>query len=150
MAVNFKIDERTALRLRRKLGPGTIKRWGKRCRLRCICRTSGRLSRFGKVELGDFAIDVNDGTCRLRAIFPNNDGFLVPGLFCIIRLQIGEPYKALLVPSSAVVGPVILPDLLVVDADNVVKRQRVELENRKVEIVGGSGDDLKVVKTQQA
>src|SRR5262249_13362444 len=46
-------------------------------------------------------VDPDTGTWRLRGQFPNSQHILSPGLFVRIRLPIGEPYQAILVPEQA-------------------------------------------------
>jgi len=56
----------------------------------------------GRLDFADNALSPRSGTIRLRAIFPNADGFLTPGMFGNMRLGVGGTVKALLVPDAAV------------------------------------------------
>src|SRR5262249_19733631 len=49
----------------------------------------------------DNQVSASTGTVRMRGVFPNPRGNLKPGLFARIRLPVGQPYKALLVPDEA-------------------------------------------------
>ena len=58
--------------------------------------------REGTLNFVDNRIDRTAGTIRVRAVFPNKDGFLTPGQFGRIRIPGSEPYKALLIPDRAI------------------------------------------------
>ena len=95
-------------------------------------------SHRGKVEVGDLRVNPTTGTLPLRAAFANPDGLLMPGLFCRVRLPVGKPYTALLVPDQAVGTEDGRKFVYVVNANNVVERRPVEL--------GPLQGDLRVVK----
>jgi RND family efflux transporter MFP subunit len=61
-------------------------------------------SRTGIVNFVDNRVNASTGTIRMRAIFTNPGGALRAGLFVRIRLPIGAPYKALLVPDEAIMS----------------------------------------------
>ncbi|MBI3868311.1 MAG: efflux RND transporter periplasmic adaptor subunit [Verrucomicrobia bacterium] len=56
----------------------------------------------GYIESFDNRLDANTGSILLRAVFPNGDGRIVPGLFARIRVPLSERHSALLVAESAV------------------------------------------------
>ena len=56
----------------------------------------------GQVDFTDNGLDPASGTIRARAVIPNPDGFLTPGLFGSMRLAGRRPVNVLLVPDSAV------------------------------------------------
>jgi RND family efflux transporter MFP subunit len=55
----------------------------------------------GKVNFVDNHIDPNTGSVWVRGIFPNPGKFLTPGLFVRVRLPVGDPHRAVLVPERA-------------------------------------------------
>jgi RND family efflux transporter MFP subunit len=61
-------------------------------------------SRSGMVNFVDNRINANTGTIRMRAIFANPNGALRAGLFVRIRLPIGAPYEALMIPDEAILS----------------------------------------------
>jgi RND family efflux transporter MFP subunit len=61
-------------------------------------------SHSGTMNFVDNAIDPGSGTIRARAVFPNPDLFITPGQFGRIRIPSSNPYDAVLVPESAIVG----------------------------------------------
>lgn len=56
----------------------------------------------GHMDFVDNQIDPNTGTIRGRAIFPNDDNTLTPGLFAEIRLPGSGRYDAILIPDAAI------------------------------------------------
>jgi len=56
----------------------------------------------GKILLTDRQVDMNTGTIRLVAAFPNPGNILRPGQYGRVRIQTGTDKNALLVPQSAV------------------------------------------------
>lgn len=58
--------------------------------------------RKGRLESVDNRLDAASGTIRVRAVFDNPDGALVPGLYACIRLGGGVPHPAVLIDEKAV------------------------------------------------
>lgn len=56
----------------------------------------------GRIESFDNKLDPNSGSILLRAVFPNPDGSLVPGLFARIRVPGSAKHDALLVDERAI------------------------------------------------
>ena len=56
----------------------------------------------GRVESFDNQLNADTGSILLRAIFPNGDGQIVPGLFARIRVPLSERHPALLVEEQAI------------------------------------------------
>ena len=50
----------------------------------------------------DNRLDTSSGTIRVRAVFDNADGLLLPGLYARIRLGGGAPREALLIDERAI------------------------------------------------
>lgn len=59
-------------------------------------------SRDGKVGSVDNRLDTASGTIRVRAVFDNADGQLIPGLYARVRLGGGAPRDAVLIDEKAV------------------------------------------------
>jgi len=59
-------------------------------------------SHQGTLDYLDPQVDAQTGTVTARAKIANPDGFLTSGLFGRIRIALGEPYEALVVPDVAV------------------------------------------------
>jgi membrane fusion protein (multidrug efflux system) len=56
----------------------------------------------GKLQFSDPMVDPNTGAVTLRALFPNPDGMLLPGMFVRARLAQATAPNAILVPQQAV------------------------------------------------
>jgi RND family efflux transporter MFP subunit len=80
----------------------------------------------GRIDFTDNGIDEGSGTMRGRAVLPNPDGFLTPGMFGNMRLAAGPPRSALLVPDAAVQTDQARKVVLVVGRDGTVVAKPVE------------------------
>src|SRR5262249_42713138 len=56
----------------------------------------------GHIESFDNQLNPNTGSILLRAVFPNDNGRIVPGLFARIRVPLSARYPAVLVDESAI------------------------------------------------
>lgn len=56
----------------------------------------------GKLEFTDVTVDTGTGAVTVRALFPNPDGVLLPGIYVRAHLSTGTANQALLVPQTAV------------------------------------------------
>jgi len=133
--VYFDADERTVLHLRRSLREGERK--SEKHPVRVGLADEKGFSHRGVVDFTDIRINPNTGTLRMRAVLPNKEGLLMPGLFVRVRLTIGEPYKALLVPEQALMIGEGAKFVFVVTDKDVVEVRPVEL--------GREHDGLRVV-----
>lgn len=59
-------------------------------------------SRKARLDFIDNRVDQGTGTIRARAVVPNPDLFLTPGLFGTVRVPGSPPYDGVLVPDEAV------------------------------------------------
>jgi membrane fusion protein, multidrug efflux system len=59
-------------------------------------------TRKGRLDFVDNRVDQATGTIRGRAVVPNPDLFLTPGLFGTIRIPGSAPFRGVLVPDEAV------------------------------------------------
>src|SRR5919109_2443761 len=80
----------------------------------------------GTIDFIDNRLDPRTGTMTGRAVFPNNDLSLTPGLFGRVRLQGSAPYETLLVPDEAVGSDQSQRFVFVVNADNTVEYRAVQ------------------------
>ena len=63
----------------------------------------GHYDRHGVLDFIDNAVNRSSGTIRARVTVPNPDLTLTPGQFARLRVALGEPAPALLVPAAAVI-----------------------------------------------
>lgn len=81
----------------------------------------------GFIESFNNRLDPNTGSILLRAVFPNPDGQIVPGLFARIRVPLTERYPALLVEDRAIGTDQAQKFVLTLTASNTVAYQSVKL-----------------------
>jgi len=99
----------------------------------------------------DFAasnLNVRTGALQLRAIFPNKDLSIVPGVYARVLVNYGEKRNSLLVPFAAVQRDQQGAYVFVVDKDNKVQRNNIETGqtfDALVEVVKGLSADDQVV-----
>ncbi|MEN6439010.1 MAG: efflux RND transporter periplasmic adaptor subunit [Syntrophobacter sp.] len=109
----------------------------------------------GFLDYVDNRIDAGTGTIQTRGIFPNADHALLPGLFGRVRLPLGSPRKALLVPEQALGADQRGRFLLVVNERSEVDYRSVQVgqeagDFRVIEKGLGPGDQVIVNGVQQA
>ena len=81
----------------------------------------------GYIESLDNRLKNDTGTIVLRAVFPNAEGQIVPGLFARIRIPLSERHTALLVDERAIGTDQSQKFVFSVTASNTVAYQAVEL-----------------------
>jgi multidrug efflux system membrane fusion protein len=81
----------------------------------------------GSIESFDNQLDPNTGSILLRAVFPNGDGRIVPGLFARIRIPLSEKHPALLVDERAIGTDQANKFVLTLTPTNTVAYQAVTL-----------------------
>ena len=109
----------------------------------------------GRMDFVDNALDAGSGTIRGRAVIPNPDHFLTPGMFGHLRLLGSGSYPALLIPDQAVVTDQERQVVYVVGADGVARVRPVELGPiaRGLRVVRsglGAGDEVVIDGVQRA
>lgn len=93
----------------------------------------------GNLDFVDNRIDPQTGSIRGRAVLPNDEQYLLPGMFGRLRL-LGRPkYKAILIPDEAIGTDQAQRVVFVVQPDQSIKPQPVTL--------GPIIDGLRVVRT---
>jgi RND family efflux transporter MFP subunit len=98
--VAFDVDERTLLRL--------VRRTRERKAADALVPVGVGLTdeegypRTATVSFVDRRVEPDTGTVRMRAVLANGKGEIWPGQFARVRLPIGDPRKALLIPDSAI------------------------------------------------
>ena len=81
----------------------------------------------GVIESFDNRLDANTGSIILRAVFPNEDGRIVPGMFARIRVPSSEKHNALLVSERAIGTDQAQKYVLTLTSSNTVAYQTVNL-----------------------
>lgn len=81
----------------------------------------------GHIESFDNKLDPQSGSILLRAVFPNADGLIVPGLFARIRVPGSAKYPALLVDERAIGTDQAQKFVLTLTSTNTVAYRPVKL-----------------------
>ena len=144
--VYLDVDERSALRLLRE-----AKGKAEKVPVAVGLADEEGFPRRGVLDFTDNQLNPDTGTLRMRAVLPNKDGLLMPGLFVRVRLAMGAPHKALTVPQKAV-GKSFSSVLYgrerwfvsIVNDKDVIEAREVALGPRAV-VVGQWSDEWRVV-----
>lgn len=91
----------------------------------------------GTVDFVDNQVDPRTGTIRARAVVPNDDRSLTPGLFARVQLAGGNRQSALLIDEKAVLTDQDRKYVYVLGPDNLAVRKDV--------VLGRKAGDLRVV-----
>ncbi|HKQ27070.1 MAG TPA: efflux RND transporter periplasmic adaptor subunit [Burkholderiales bacterium] len=91
----------------------------------------------GKLQLVDNQVDAKSGTVRVRAVFDNKDGTLLPGQFARLRMGHAKSASALLITERAIGTDQNKKFVMVVDAEDKAQYREVTL--------GASVDGLRIV-----
>ena len=89
------------LKLRQQIAAGQLTRDGK-ARVQLILEDGSTYKLEGTLLFTDVTVDQTTGSQVLRAVFPNPDGLLLPGMFVRAKLVQGTVQNAILVPQQAV------------------------------------------------
>ena len=142
----------TFLRLRRELASGRLKTSGdNQVPLKLLLEDGSTYEQDGKLQFSEVIVDQGTGSITLRAIFPNDAGLLLPGMFVRAMLEEGVQDNALLVPQQGVThnqrGE---PVALVVTKDNKVESRTLTTDRAvgdKWLVTSGLADGDKVIVT---
>ena len=80
----------------------------------------------GTLDFSDLAVDPSTGAVSLRAVVPNPERRLLPGMFVKLRLTMGHLDHAFLLPQATVLRDNAGAYVLVVDAAGKVEQRRVQ------------------------
>jgi len=116
------------LRMRRELEKGELVRAGEgAARVELVLEDGTAYEHEGTLEVTDVTVNPSTGSITLRALFPNPDGELLPGMFVRARLAQGVRPEAMLVPQIALRRDAQgRATVLVVGADGKVEVRAVE------------------------
>ena len=103
----------------------------------------------GHLEYADLSVDQSTGTFMVRAIFPNPNKQIIPGLFVRVRVPLGVTENAVLIPERAVGADQAGRFVMIVGDDDVVERRNVEMgakyEDMVVIMDGLNGNERVVI-----
>jgi RND family efflux transporter MFP subunit len=122
----FSVDEQSLLRYKRTVESDPERKTNEPIPVKLAVSDEADFTRDGYIDFADNKIDPQSGSLLLRAVLPNDDRFLTPGLFGRIQVEIGRPYEALLVPDVAIQSDQTRKVVMTVNAENVVVPKPVE------------------------
>jgi membrane fusion protein, multidrug efflux system len=91
----------------------------------------------GELQLIDNQVDARSGTVRVRAVFANPDGRLIPGQFARLRMGATEPARVVAIDERAISTDQSRKFVLVVDEENKAAYREV--------VLGTMADGLRIV-----
>ncbi|MBO1074548.1 efflux RND transporter periplasmic adaptor subunit [Roseomonas marmotae] len=116
------------LRLRREMQEGLMRRGeDDTVEVRLALGDGTEYPLPGRLQFAEATVDRDTGSVTMRAVFPNPDGMLMPGMFVRARLEAGVAQNALLVPQQAVTRNARgEATTLVVDEQGAVRQRVIE------------------------
>ena len=116
------------LQLRRDVANGQLKENGPdQAKVTLTLEDGARYPAMGTLQFTDITVDPGTGSVTVRAVFPNPDHVLLPGMFVRASIEEGVNDNALLVPQQGVThDPSGHATALVVGPDNKVELRIVQ------------------------
>ncbi|MBD2813532.1 efflux RND transporter periplasmic adaptor subunit [Xenorhabdus sp. Flor] len=110
------------LRLKNEIAKGIVQRENGKPKIHLITDAGKMYSQTGHLEFSDITVDETTGSITMRAVFPNPNEEILPGMFVRTKLEEGVRKNAILVPQQGVTRtPRGQATTLVVDKDNKVE-----------------------------
>jgi multidrug efflux system membrane fusion protein len=104
MYAYFDVDEHTVLRLRKLVQAGKIQS-ARESTVPVYLKLTDDVDETapieGTINFAENRLDPLTGTLRVRGIFDNPHKFLSPGMFVRVRVRIGYPHEAIMIPERA-------------------------------------------------
>ncbi|QIB50494.1 efflux RND transporter periplasmic adaptor subunit [Pseudomonas sp. OIL-1] len=121
---------RELLRLRRDLAAGRLERAGDNAAKVNLTLEDGTVYEHdGTLEFSEVSVDAGTGSVTLRAVFPNPDKILLPGMFVHAELISGTRSEAILAPQQGVTRtPTGAATALVVNDENIVELRNIQVD----------------------
>jgi membrane fusion protein (multidrug efflux system) len=118
------------LRLRYEIKEGRLDQTGaNQKKVQLILEDGTTYPLSGTLQFRDVTVDPTTGSVILRAIFPNPNGILLPGMFVRAVVKEGVNEQAILIPQQAVSrDPMGNPFTLIVDAEGKVQQRTLTLD----------------------
>jgi len=113
------------LRQRRDVASGALRRDNAdEAPAKLLLEDGSEYPHVGKIQFAEVIVDPGTGSVTVRAVFPNPDDLLMPGMFVRARIEEGVTDRALLVPQQAVMRtPRGEPMAYVVNAEGIVEQR---------------------------
>lgn len=116
------------LKLRRALDNGQLRKSGANAaKVGLTLQDGSTYNHEGTLEFSEVSVDQGTGSVTLRAVFPNPEHLLLPGMFVHARLSSGTAQEAILAPQIGVTRDLKgNPTSLVVNTDNKVELRQLK------------------------
>ncbi|SEM36782.1 membrane fusion protein, multidrug efflux system [Pseudomonas sp. ok272] len=116
------------LELRRELATGKLQKAGNNAAMVKLTLEDGSPYNLeGRLEFSEVSVDETTGSVTIRAVFPNPEHTLLPGMFVHAQLQAGINDAAILAPQQGVTRDLKgMPTALVVGPDNKVELRQLK------------------------
>ncbi|WP_133492643.1 efflux RND transporter periplasmic adaptor subunit [Alcanivorax sp. 24] len=126
--VDLTQSARELRQLRVAMESGQLEQVGEdKARVTLVLEDGTEYDQNGTLQFSEYAVDESTGSITLRALFPNPEGDLLPGLFVRAKLPQGQRDNAILVPQKAVTrDPQGTASALVIGDNNTVEKRQVE------------------------
>ena len=132
------------LRLKQQIAAGTLQANSqKEVDIHVVLEDGSRYPLAGKLKFSGISVNTTSGAVTLRAVVPNPEGILLPGMYVHALMDVAEDQAALMVPQRAVFrhtrGEAMV--YLVTPANKV--------EQRLITLAGAQGDTWRVTSGLQ-
>ncbi|MCK0152096.1 efflux RND transporter periplasmic adaptor subunit [Alcanivorax sp. S6407] len=116
--------------LRQAMAAGELEQVSEdQARITLLLEDGSAYGQAGTLQFSEYAVDESTGSVTLRALFPNPDGDLLPGMFVRGRLPEGQRSNTILVPQKSISrDPTGQAFAMLIDSDNMVKKVNVTTE----------------------
>jgi len=116
------------MRMKRDLEQGKLKHVaGNSVSVQLVLEDGSIYAKEGKLAFSEVSVDQGTGSVTLRAVFPNAERVLLPGMYVRARITQGVHSDAILVPHAAVSRtPLGAAMVMVVNAENKVEPRPVK------------------------
>lgn len=130
MYVDFTQSSSELLQLKRDWEAGRFQKVeGDKVPVRILLDDGSAYSHQGKLQFAGVIVNATTGTVTLRAVVPNPNGVLMPGMYVQALLPTGLAPEALLIPQQSVTRDLTgKASVLVVKDGDVVEKRPVELD----------------------
>lgn len=128
--VEFQLDEAEYVALRRT-GQTAAGSMARDLSLSLTLPDGNRHSQGGALDFADTSMDASTGTVAMRAVFPNSDAVLVPGMFVTLHIEGQVSEDSILVPQMAVQQTIEGQFVLLVNQEQQVVQRFIQTGRRQ-------------------
>lgn len=117
------------LRLKQSIMEGDLKKSPQNGQVTLLLDNGKPYALPGRLQFSDVTVDENTGSITIRALFPNPQHDLLPGMFVRAQIDEGVRSNAFLIPQEGVTrNPRGAATVMLLDAQNVVQERQVDTQ----------------------